>query len=185
MERHFNRPALLQSAPVRIVDWLQFTAHFAIIFKALKLAVFTAVSVIGIKMNNKLWVGASAIGNVLIFSVFSGMVQSTSHSSTSFYLITLSLVIAAGSFAAIFECGMYSILGTFPSHLTQSFMAGNAVGGILADFKFSLTYFSAASNISSSTKAYFIVSTLVFLLSAVSFVVFLSTDYCKILPKDN
>lgn len=58
-------------------------------------------------------------------------------------------------------------------------MAGNAVGGILAALNLVLTYFSAASNISSSTKAYFIVSTLVFLLSAVSFIVFLSTDYCK------
>ena len=157
----------------------EFTAHFAIIFKFLKLAVFTAVSVLGIKMNNKLWVGVAAIGNVLVFAMFSGMVQSTSLSSTSFYLITLSLVVASGTFLAIFECGMYSILGTFPSHLTQSFMAGNAFGGILAALNLVLTYFSASSNISSSTKTYFIISTIVFLLSLFSFIVFLSTDYCK------
>ena len=28
MERHFNRPALLQSAPVRIVDWLRIHGTF-------------------------------------------------------------------------------------------------------------------------------------------------------------
>ena len=33
----------------------EFTAHFAIIFKTLKLAVFAAVSLAGIKINNKLW----------------------------------------------------------------------------------------------------------------------------------
>lgn len=158
----------------------EFTAHFAIIFKALKLIVFTAVSVLGIKMNNKLWVGVSAIGNVLIFSIFTGMVQSSSNLSiSSFYFVTISLVVATGAFAAIFECGMYSILGTFPSHLTQSFMAGNSVGGILAALNLILTYFSASANISSSTTNYFIISTVIMFLSVISFIIFLSSDYCK------
>ena len=158
----------------------EFTAHFAIIFKALKLAVFTGVSVFGIKMNNKLWVGVSAMGNVLIFAIFTGMVQSSGNLSiSSFYLITLALVVGTGAFLAIFECGMYSILGTFPSHLTQSFMAGNAFGGILAALNLVFTYFSASANISTSTKNYFFISTLFFLFSAISFIIFLSTDYCK------
>lgn len=163
----------------------EFTAHFAIIFKALKLAVFTAVSIAGIRINNKLWVGGSAIGNVLVFGIFTSMVQQseTVLSANSFYTITLFLVIAAGLFLALFECGMYSILGTFPSHLTQSFMAGNAIGGILAALNLIINYYSASSNIYSSTKTYFIISTLVFLLSAISFIVFLCTDYCKYYQK--
>lgn len=164
----------------------EFTAHFAIIFKALKLAVFVAVSVLGVKMNNKLWVGASAIGNVIVFAIFSVMVQakdSIKISANSFYLITLALVVAAGSFLAIFECGMYSILGTFPSYLTQSFMAGNAIGGILAALNLIISYYSSSSDIYSSTKTYFITSTVVFIVSVISFITFLCTDYCKYYQK--
>lgn len=188
---HLPWNAILTAQPyfkARLVDssfGTEFTAHFAIIFKALKLAVFTAVSIAGIRINSKLWVGGSAIGNVLIFAIFTSMVQPGKDglSANSFYLITLTLVIAAGMFLALFECGMYSILGTFPSHLTQSFMAGNAIGGILAALNLIITYYSAASNIYSSTKTYFAISTVVFLLSAFSFIVFLCTDYCKYYQK--
>jgi solute carrier family 29 (equilibrative nucleoside transporter), member 1/2/3 len=188
---HLPWNAILTAQPyfkARLIDssfGTEFTAHFAIIFKALKLAVFTAVSIAGIKINNKLWVGGSAIGNVLIFTIFTSMVQPGGDglSANSFYLITLTLVIAAGLFLALFECGMYSILGTFPSHLTQSFMAGNAIGGILAALNLIINYYSAASNIYSSTKTYFVISTLVFLLSAFSFIVFLCTDYFKYYQK--
>lgn len=163
----------------------EFTAHFAIIFKTLKLAIFTAVSVAGLKINNKLWVGTAAIGNVLIFASFTGMVheQTDSMSANYFYLITLSLVMAAGTFAAIFECGMYLILAAFPPHLTQSFMAGNAVGGILAALNLIISYFSSSANIYISTKLYFILSTLTFVGSLISFIVFLCTDYCKFYQK--
>ena len=166
----------------------EFTAHFTIIFKSLKLAVFSAVSVAGLKMNNKLLVGASAVGNVLVFSILSAMVHEEGKTgggltSDSFYLITLALVIAASSFLAIFECGMYSILGTFPSHLTQSFMAGNAIGGILAALNLIISYYSAESDIYSSTKTYFIISTIVFIISVISFSAFLCTDYCKFYQK--
>ena len=188
---HLPWNAILTAQPyfkARLIDssfGTEFTAHFAIIFKALKLAVFTAVSIGGIKINNKLCVSGSAIGNVLVFAIFTSMVQPGRDglSANSFYLITLTLVIAAGLFLALFECGMYSILGTFPSHLTQSFMAGNAIGGILAALNLIINYYSAASNIYSSTKTYFVISTLVFLLSAFSFIVFLCTDYCKYYQK--
>lgn len=188
---HLPWNAILTAQPyfkARLIDssfGAEFTAHFAIIFKALKLAVFTAVSIAGIKINNKLWVGGSAVGNVLVFAIFATMVQPGKDgiSANTFYLITLSLVIAAGLFLALFECGMYSILGTFPSHLTQSFMAGNAIGGILAALNLIINFYSASSNIFSSTKAYFIISTLVFLLSVFSFIVFLCTDYFKYYQK--
>lgn len=188
---HLPWNAILTAQPyfkARLADsslGTEFTAHFAIIFKALKFSVFTAVSIAGLKMNNKLLVGASAMGNVLVFSILAAMVQSNSKNldPNNFYLITLGLVIAAGSFLALFECGMYSILGTFPSHLMQSFMAGNAIGGILAALNLIITYYSASSDIYSSTKSYFIISTIFFLISAISFVVFLCTDYCKFYQK--
>lgn len=163
----------------------EFTAHFAIIFKALKLIVFSLVSVAGIKINDKLWIGGAAMGNVLIFAIFSGMVvqEGTGMSPNSFYLASLSLVIAAGTFLALFECGMYSILGTFPGHLTQSFMAGNAIGGILAALNLIISFYTAHSDIYSSTRIYFIISTLVFLLSVLCFIVFICTDYFKFYQK--
>lgn len=162
----------------------EFTAHFAIIFKALKLAVFAGVSVTSLKINNKLWVVGAALGNVLVFSILGVMVEeSGTLSSNGFYLITLALVIASGTFLALFECGMYSILGTFPSHLTQSFMAGNAIGGILAALNLIISFYSASSNIYSSTKTYFITSAVVFLLSMGFFIGLMCTDYFKFYQK--
>lgn len=161
----------------------EFTAHFAIIFKALKLAVFAAVSLAGIKINNKLWVGVSALGNVLVFSVLAAMVGASNGSANSFYLITLSLVFAAGLFLALFECGMYSILGPFPSRLTQSFLAGNAIGGILAAVNMIISFYSASNNIYASTRTYFIISTIVFVASLGLFIVFLCSEYCQYYQK--
>ncbi len=157
----------------------EFAAHFAIIFKALKLAIFSAVSLAGLKINNKLWVGVSALGNVLVFSLLAAMVKSGSVSANVFYLSTLALVVAAGLFLALYECGMYSILGPFPSRLTQSFLAGNAIGGIMAALNMIVAFYSAKNNIYASTKTYFIVSTLVFLASFGLFIVFVCTDYFK------
>ena len=162
----------------------EFTAHFAIIFKALKLMVFAGVSVAGLRINSKFWVVGAALGNVLVFSILGAMVEEKgSLSSNGFYLITLSLVMASGTFLALFECGMYSILGTLPSHLTQSFMAGNSIGGILAALSLIISFYSASSNIYSSTRAYFIISSFVFLLSMGFFIGFMCTDYFKFYQK--
>lgn len=158
----------------------EFAAHFAIIFKTLKLAVFAAVSLAGLRINNKLWVALSALGNVLIFSILAAMVNGSGSNPDTFYLATLVLVTAAGLFLALFECGMYSILGPFPSRLTQSFLAGNAIGGILAALNMIVAFYSAAeNNIYSSTRSYFIISALVFLASLFLFLVFLGTEYFK------
>ena len=63
----------------------------------------------------------------------------------NFYLISLVLVLFSSLFSAVFEAGVFTIIGQFPTPYTQSFSAGHGVGGVVVITVSIASYFIAGT----------------------------------------
>ena len=159
-----------------------FIAHFAFTFKAIKFAVLGLVAFAPSQwfFNDKLWIAGSAAGNAVIFSLLATLVAyGQNWTVTGFYGMIMLLVMAAALFLATFECGMLSLLGPFPAHLSQGFLAGNSLGGILSSLNIIASFYFGKANLQASTVFYFCVTVAVFLFALLALFFLLSTNYFK------
>ena len=88
----------------------------------------------------------------------------------SFYLMILVLVGFASFSSAVFEAGIFNIIGQFPAKYTQAFIAGHGVGGVVVISINILAYFLAGDfSKASFSKIYFGISTGMMVLSFLLF----------------